>query len=49
MERLQVQRKVQEIYMKLVEKGLLVRVNGNRPEEDVANAILAVALDFLES
>ncbi len=49
MERLQIQRKVHEIYMKLVEEGRLMRVDGNRPEEEVSKDILAVALDFLES
>ncbi len=48
MERLQIQQKVQEIYMKLVEEKLLVRVDGNRPKDMVSKDILAVALDFLE-
>jgi dTMP kinase len=48
MERLQIQQKVQEIYMKLVEEKLLVRVDGNRPKDEVSKDILAVALDFLE-
>ncbi|MFQ5758940.1 MAG: dTMP kinase [Candidatus Bathyarchaeia archaeon] len=49
MEKLQIQRKVQEIYMKLVEDGLLVRVDGNRPKDSVSKDILAVVLDFLKS
>ena len=49
MERLGIQRKVQEIYMKLVEDGLLVRVDGNRPKDEVSKGILAVVLDFLKS
>ena len=49
MERLQIQRKVQRIYMKLVEEGRLVRVDGNRPKDDVSKDILGVALDFLQS
>jgi dTMP kinase len=49
MERLQIQQKVQEIYMKLVEEKLLVRVDGNRPKDEVSKDISAVALDFLES
>lgn len=49
MERLQIQQKVQEIYMKLVEEGLLVRVDGNRPKDDVSKDILAVVVDFLQS
>ena len=49
MERLQIQQKVQEIYMKLVEEGLLVRVDGNRPKDAVSKDILAVVVDFLQS
>ena len=49
MERLQIQQKVQEIYMKLVEEGLLVRVDGNRPKDDVSKDILAVVVDLLQS
>ncbi len=49
MERLEIQRKVQEIYINLVEDGLLVRVDGNRPKDDVSKDILAVVLDFLKS
>ena len=48
MERLQIQRKVEEIYMQLVEDGLLVRVEGNRAKDEVSKSILAVALDFLK-
>ncbi len=49
MERLEIQRKVKEIYMKLVEDGLLVRVDGNRLKDDVSKGILAVVLHFLKS
>jgi dTMP kinase len=49
MERLEIQGKVQEIYMRLVEDGLLVRVDGNRPKGAVSKDILAAVLDFLKS
>ena len=49
MEKLRTQRKVQEIYTKLVEEGWLVRVDGNRPKDDVSKDVLAVVLDFLKS
>ena len=49
MERLQIQQKGQEIYMKLEEEGLLVRVDGNRSKDEVSKDILAVVLDFLQS
>jgi len=48
MERLQIQRRVEEIYLRLVEDGLLVRVDGNRAKDEVSKSILAVALDFLK-
>jgi dTMP kinase len=48
MERLAVQRKVREVYMKFVEDGRLIRVDGNRPKDKVLRDILAVVLDFLK-
>jgi dTMP kinase len=49
MERLQVQRKVQEVYLKLVNDGRLVRVDGNRSVNEVARDILTLVLDFLKN
>lgn len=48
MERLETQRRVREVYMKFVENGRLVPVNGNRTKDEVAKDILAVVLDFLK-
>ncbi len=48
MESLQIQRKVREVYMKLVKNGQLVLIDGNRPKDNVAKDILAVVLNFLE-
>lgn len=48
MERLQIQKKVREVYMKLVEEGRLVLIDGNRPKEEVAKDILRHVLDLLE-
>ena len=48
MERLQVQRRVREVYMKLVESGRLVPIDGNRPADDVSKNILEVTLDLLK-
>jgi len=48
MERLETQRRVQEVYMKFVEDGRLVSINGNRKKDEVARDILAVVLDFLK-
>lgn len=49
METLQTQRKVREVYMKLLRKGELVYVDGNRPELEVERNILDVVLEFLKS
>jgi len=49
MERLETQRKVREVYMKFVENGKLVRVDGDRTKDEVAKDILAVVLDFLKN
>jgi len=49
MERLEVQRRVREVYMKFVEDGRLVRVDGNRPKDEVARDILTTVLNFLKS
>jgi len=48
MERLEVQRKVRKVYMKFVENGRLIRVDGNRPKNEISRDILAVVLDFLK-
>lgn len=49
MERLGTQRRVREVYMKFVEKGKLVSVDGNRRKNEVAKDILTVVLDFLKN
>ncbi len=48
MENLETQRKVREVYLKFVENGELVRVNGNRSKREVAKEILSTILNFLE-
>ncbi|MGQ9551405.1 MAG: dTMP kinase [Candidatus Bathycorpusculaceae bacterium] len=48
MESLETQQKVREVYMKFVEKGELVKIDGNKPKREVANEILKVVLNFLE-
>ncbi|MCJ7424280.1 dTMP kinase [Candidatus Bathyarchaeota archaeon] len=48
MENLETQRSVREVYMKFVEKGDLVRIDGNVSEAKVAERILAVVIEFLE-
>jgi dTMP kinase len=48
METLETQRKVRDVYMKFVEKDELVRINGNKSRQDVADTILQTVLEFLE-
>ena len=48
MENLETQRKVREVYVKFVEKGELVRIDGNKYTKEVADDILKVVLRFLE-
>ena len=49
METLETQKKVREFYLKFVEKGALVRIDGNKTKEGVTEALLAVVLNFLAS
>lgn len=48
MENLETQREVREVYMKFVEKGELVKIDGNKSKKEVADGILKVVLRFLE-
>jgi dTMP kinase len=49
MENLETQQKVREIYLKSVAKGDLVRIDGDKPLEEVATTLLATVLGFLET
>jgi len=48
MENLDTQRRVREVYVKFVEKGELVKIDGNKSKQEVADGILKVVLGFLE-
>jgi dTMP kinase len=48
METLETQRKVREVYLKFVEKGELVRVEGDQPRDAVADALYAKVLELLK-
>jgi dTMP kinase len=48
MENLETQREVREVYMKFVENGELVEVDGNNPKKEVAVEILKIALKFMK-
>jgi dTMP kinase len=49
METLETQRKVREVYLKFVEEGELIRVDGDKPREVLAEVLYAKVLDFLET
>lgn len=48
MENLENQRKVREIYLKLVEKGELTRIDGNRELFEVADEIFSIVMQTLK-
>ena len=49
MERLETQRRVQELYNSFVNRGMLVSIDGNRRKVEVEQKVLRVVLDFLEN
>jgi dTMP kinase len=48
METLETQRKVREVYLKFVEKGELVSIDGDKPKEAVAEALYAKVSELLK-
>jgi len=48
MENLQTQRKVREVYLRLVKDRRLVLIDANRAKQEVAKDILSTVLDFLK-
>jgi len=48
MEDLETQRKVRDVYLGFVERGELVRLDGNGSKKEVADELLSVVLGFLE-
>ena len=49
METLETQQKVREVYLRFVEKGELVRVDGDYPKDVVADALYATVLGLLKT
>jgi dTMP kinase len=49
MENIETLQKVRDVYLKFVAKGELIRLNGNRTEAEVAEALYALVLKFLET
>jgi dTMP kinase len=48
MENLETQRKVREVYMKFVDRGDLVKIDGNKSKQEVAKNLLKTVLDSLK-
>lgn len=48
METLETQQKVREIYLKFVENGELVRIDGDKPKEDVATNLYSKVTEMIE-
>jgi dTMP kinase len=49
MERLETQRRVKQVYMKFVDNGKLMPIDGDRKKTEVEQNILKVILDFLQN
>jgi len=49
METLETQQKVREVYLKYVDKGELVRINGDKPKDAVAEELYSKVLALLKS
>ena len=49
METLEIQQKVREIYLKFVEKGELIRIDGDKPKDEVADALYSKVLGLLKT
>ena len=48
MENLETQRKVREVYVKFVDRGDLVKIDGNKSKQEVAKNLLKTVLDSLK-
>ena len=49
MEKLEIQRKVREVYLNYVKTGELQRINGEKPKKEVADEVLKAVTAFLET
>jgi dTMP kinase len=49
METLEIQQKVREVYLKFVEKGELIRIDGDKPKDAVADALYSKVLGLLKT
>ncbi len=48
METLEIQRKVREVYLKFVDEGELIRIDGDKPKDAVADALYSEVLGLLK-
>jgi dTMP kinase len=48
MERLETQRRVKQVYIKFVDKGKLISIDGDRKKSEVEQNIMNITLDYLE-
>ena len=48
METLETQQKVREVYLRFVEKGELILIDGDKPRSEVANALYSKVLGLLK-
>jgi dTMP kinase len=49
MENLETQRKVRDIYHKFIQKGELIRIDGEKTKSEVAKEVLSVVTEFLKT
>ena len=49
METLEIQQKVREVYLKFVEKGELIRIDGDKPKDAVADELYSKVLSLLRT
>jgi len=49
MENMETQEKVRKIYWEFIEKGILTRINGDQPKNEVAKELYAVVIKFLNA
>ena len=49
METLEIQQKVRDVYLKFVEMGELIRIDGDKPKDDVADALYSKVLTLLKT
>jgi dTMP kinase len=48
METLEIQQKVRDVYLKFVDEGELIRIDGDKPKEEVAEALCSEVLGLLK-